>query len=139
MSIELIIVVYHRKGSFRAIIDINGNFTPGRNTTIIFNLAHVQCKKDNGDIVRNIFMGPIGDRLKYICIGIFLGCTHEDKHTVSSSVIYFSYSTTKGKYIFIAFRPHFYFTGELALISSLLEGRENTYIGTFPEYWTHPN
>ena len=73
MSIDLVIVRDHGKGSFRASININANFTSGRNITRVFRLEHVQCKKDNGDIMGNIVMDLIGDRLKNICAGRFIG------------------------------------------------------------------
>ena len=67
------------KGEFRTSIYINEKLTPGRNINRIFRLAHVQCKKDNGEILGNIFMAPIGYRLKNICDELFLGWTHEGK------------------------------------------------------------
>ena len=73
MSIDLVIGGDHGKGAFRASIKINEKNTIGRNITIIFRLAHVQCKKENGDIMGNTFMDPIGYRLKNICAGHFLG------------------------------------------------------------------
>ena len=79
MSIDLVIGGDHGKGAFRAIININAKFTSGRNTTRIFRLAHVQCKKDNCENMGNTVMAPIGDRLKNICAGRFLGGTHEGK------------------------------------------------------------
>ena len=73
MSIDLVIVGYHVKGAFRASVKIDSKFTSGRNTTKIFRLAHVQCNKDNGYILGNTFMAQIGDRLKNIYAGRFLG------------------------------------------------------------------
>ena len=70
---------YHGKGAFIASININAKFTLGRKITGIFRLVHVHFKKENGDILGNTFMSSIGDRLKNICDGCFLGCTHEDK------------------------------------------------------------
>ena len=61
MSIDLVIGGYYGKESFRAIININAKFTSGRNITRIFRLAHVHCKKDNGEIMGNTFTSPIGD------------------------------------------------------------------------------
>ena len=79
MSIDLVIGGNHGKGAFRASIKINARFTPGRNITIIFRLTHVQCKKENGEIMGNPVMDPVGDRLKNICAWHFLGWTHEGK------------------------------------------------------------
>ena len=54
MTIVLLIGRDHRKGEFRASIKINAKFTPGRNITRIFRLAHVEYKKYNGDILGNL-------------------------------------------------------------------------------------
>ena len=54
MTIVLLIGRDHRKGAFRASIKINAKFTSGRNITRIFRLAHVECKKYNGDILGNL-------------------------------------------------------------------------------------
>ena len=78
-SIELLISGDHGKGAFIASIKINAKFTPRRNITRIFRLVHVHCKKDNGEILVNIFMAPIWDRLNNICAGCCLGWTHEGK------------------------------------------------------------
>ena len=79
MSIDLVIGGDHGKEEFRSSININAIFTSGRNITIIFRLAHIQCKKDNGDILGNTVMASIGYRLNNICAGRFLGWTHEGK------------------------------------------------------------
>ena len=79
MSIDLVIGGDHGNGVFRVSINTNAKFTSGRNITRIFRLAHVYCKKDNGDIMGNKIMAPIGDKLKNICAGSFLGWTNEGK------------------------------------------------------------
>ena len=76
---DLVIDGDHRKGAFRASININTKFTSVSKITRIFRLAHIQCKKDNGEILGNVFMDPIGYRLKHICAGHFLFWTHESK------------------------------------------------------------
>ena len=76
MSVELVIGGDHVKGEFRASLNINENFTPGRNINIIFRLAHVHCKKDNCEIMGNTVMFPIGDRLNNIFYGCFTSWTH---------------------------------------------------------------
>ena len=79
MSTDLTIGGDHLKGAFRASIQLNQKFTSGRNITRIFRIAHVQCKKENGDILDNTAMTPIWNRLKNICSGHFLGCTNKVK------------------------------------------------------------
>ena len=79
MSTELTIGGDHLKGEFRASIHLNQKFTSGINITRIFRIAHVQCKKENGDILDNTAMTPIWNRLKNICSGHFLGCTNKVK------------------------------------------------------------
>ena len=59
MSIDLVIGGDHGKAAFIVSINIKANFTPGRNITIIFSLAHVQCRNYNGDIIGNKVMSPI--------------------------------------------------------------------------------
>ena len=44
-----------------------------------FMIAHVQCKKDSGEIMGNTVMSPIQDMLNNICAGIFIGRILEDK------------------------------------------------------------
>ena len=74
MSIDLIICGDHGKGEFRAIKNINMEFIPGNNITIIFKITHVQCKKENCEILGNKIMYPIRNRLNNIFAWIFLGC-----------------------------------------------------------------
>ena len=79
MPIVLVIFGYHGNGAFRAIINLNTKFSTGINITRIFRLAHVQCKKNNGYIMWNTVMEPIGYMINNICAGIFIGLTHEGK------------------------------------------------------------
>ena len=77
MSIDLVVGGDHEKGSFRASININENFTSGRKITRIYRIEHVQCNNYNGNIIGNTVMEPIGYRINNICAGGFIGWTHE--------------------------------------------------------------
>ena len=79
MSIDIVIGGDHGKVEFRASMNIIAKFTSGRNITRISRLAHVQCKKNNGEILGNIVMYQIGERINNIFSGRFLGWTHEGK------------------------------------------------------------
>ena len=76
MSTDIVIGGDHGKGAFRSIININENVISVRTITIIFWLANVKYKKENGEILGSIVISPIWDRLKYICSGRFLGWKH---------------------------------------------------------------
>ena len=82
VSIDLVIGGDHGNWSFRASGNINENFTSGRIISRIFSLAHVQCKKENGYIMGNTIMSPIGDSLKNIFSRCFHGLTHEGKRSL---------------------------------------------------------
>ena len=69
----------HGKGEFRASIKINETFTSGRKITIIFRIAKLQYKKENGKIMGNTVTSQIWYRPKNTCAGRFLGQTHEGK------------------------------------------------------------
>ena len=79
MSIDILVGEYRGRVSFIASINPNEKCTPGRNIAIIFSLAHVQCKNQNGDILGETVIAPMEDRLNNICDGIFLGWAHEGK------------------------------------------------------------
>ena len=79
MSIDLVIGEDHGNRAFRASININAKFTPGRNITRISSLAHFQRKKVNGENMGNTVMAPIGDRLYNIFALRFLCWTHQGK------------------------------------------------------------
>ena len=79
ISIDIVIVEYHGKGSFRTCIKLNEKCTSGRNIDIIFRLSHFQWKNNNGEILGETGMVPIRDRLKNIYDGVFLGWAHEGK------------------------------------------------------------
>ena len=120
MSIDLVLGGNHGKGAFREIIKINAKFTSGRNITIIFGLAHVQCKKDNGDIMGNIVMAPIGERLKNICAGRFLGWTHEGKTRFIILPRGCNVPPLRGKTICSSVRKRVFVTGDLSFCVILL-------------------
>ena len=79
---HLIIFGDHGRGSFRARIKLNATFTSGRKMKRILSLAHVRCKKDNGEIMGNISMTPIWDRQKKSVLGVFLVGHMKVKHSL---------------------------------------------------------
>ena len=125
MSIDLVIGRDHGKGAFRAIIDINAKFTSGSHIPRIFRLAHVQCKKDNYEIMGNTVIAPIGSRLNNIYAGCFLGWTHEGK--IQFRILPHGYTLPSpwGKKICSSVRPRVFITGDLDLYAIIL-GREGS-------------
>ena len=108
MSIDLVIGGDHGKGAFRASIKINANFASGRNIIRIFRIAHVQCKKENCDILGSTVMAPIADRRKNICAGRFLGWTHEGKIQFIILPHCCTIPPPRGKTIWSSVRPSFF-------------------------------
>ena len=113
MSIYLVIGGYHGKGAFRVSIKINAKITSGRNINRIFRLALFQCKKYNGEIMGNTFMDTIGKRIKNICDGRFLGCTHEGRTQLIILPNGCNLPPPREKAIFSSVRPRVFVTGDL--------------------------
>ena len=110
---DLVIDGDHRKGAFRASININTKFTSVSKITRIFRLAHIQCKKENGEILGNTAMDPIYDRLNNICDGIFLGCKHKDKTLFIIMPHGCPLKAPREETILSSVRPRFFVTGDL--------------------------
>ena len=111
---------YYGKGAFRASINPNANFISGRNITRIFSLAHVQCKKDNGDILGNTFMAPIGGRINNSCAGKILGWSHEGKTQFRILTHGCPLLPPRAKYIFNSVWPRFFVTEDLDFCAIVL-------------------
>ena len=124
-SIEFLIGGDHRKGLFIASININAKFIPVRNITTIFRIVHFQCKKDNGEIMGNAVMAPIGYRLKNICACSFLGWTHEGKIQFIILPHVCTIPSPREKTICSSVRPRVFVTGDLAFYAIVIgkEGR----------------
>ena len=122
---HLIIFGDHGRGSFRARIKLNATFTSGRKMKRILSLAHVRCKKDNGEIMGNISMTPIWDRQKNICAGGFLGRSYEGKTQFKILPHGCPLPPTRAKTICNPVSPHIFITGDLVFYAIVLgkEGR----------------
>ena len=120
MSIDLVIGGDHGKGVLRASIKSNAKFTSGINITRIFKLAHFQCKKNNGDIMGNTLIFPIGYRLNNICNGQFLGWTNEGKTQFRVMPHGFPLPPPREKIICSSVRTLVFFTRDITVYAVLL-------------------
>ena len=88
-------------------------------TTRIFMIVHVQCEKDNGEILGNAVMNPIWERVNNSCTGIFLDCTHENKIQFIILTHGILLSPPRAKTICNEVRPRCFVTGDLSFYTIL--------------------
>ena len=108
-------------------------------TTRIFMIVHVQCEKDNGEILGNTFMASIGYRIKNIFYGLFLGWTHEGKTRFLILPRCCTLPPPREKqYAFQSGRVFLSLDTYLSM-PFYLEMRGSNHLGYLDACWPHPN
>ena len=138
ISIEIVILGQQDRGVFISVIKLNANFTPGINTTRIFNVLQVHYNKDNGKNTGNIIIPSLWDRLKHIFDGRFLSCKYENK--IKFWVLLHNCTIPPPQVKNEIQSVHIFLSLDTYIYTTLyLERIVDSQIGNFRAYWTQMN